>query len=514
MISQHATGERDIVIVGNGMAGARMAEELRQRQPDPRQLTITVIGDEPCPAYNRILLSTVLAGGLTARETRLKPDSWYERNAITVRTGVLAEKIDRDARRVYLNDGSIVEYDDLVLATGSRSFVPPMEGIRTSDGALARGVRAFRTVEDCDAILAATTPGARITVLGGGLLGLEAARGALGRGAEVTVVHPASHPMERQLDGDGGAVLARVLEDMGMRLVLGQRARSLIHDEDGTLTGLLLEDGTELATDLVVLSAGIRPCTELAEQCGLDIDRGVIVDDQLRTSDERIRAIGECAEHRGMVYGLVQPAWEHAAVVADHLTGTNATSSYQGTSQTTRLKAHGIDLASMGEVYTDLHDREAEVLALADPVRGRYAKVIVRDERLVGAVLLGNPEVTGMLAQYFDTGMAVPADRMALLLGRGAAGIAEAASPANMPGSAVVCKCNSVTKSQITAAFREGARDTRAVASVTRATTGCGGCTSAVDGLCGWLKKGDPDAKHARNEASIPLEHQHEEGAA
>ncbi|GGC66605.1 NAD(P)/FAD-dependent oxidoreductase [Hoyosella rhizosphaerae] len=507
------TSPRHVVIVGNGMAGARLAEELRRREIDPARLAVTIIGEEPRAAYNRILLSTVLAGGLTARETKLKPDNWYARNSISVRTGVKAEKVDRDARRVFLNDGSTVDYDELVLATGSRSFVPPMAGACTEAGGLAPGVVTFRTVDDCDAILAATQPGAKVAVLGGGLLGLEAARGVLGRGADVTVVHLASHPMERQLDTDGGAVLARVLEGMGMRLVLGQHATEVLRDGD-RVTGLRLKDGSTLDADLVVISAGVRPNLDLATQAGIDIGRGVLVDDTLKTSDEHIWAIGECAEHDGVVYGLVQPAWEHASVVAGLITGTDPTACYHGTSQTTRLKAHGIDLASMGEVNALIHDRDTEVMALADPTRGRYAKVVVRDNKLVGAVLLGNPEVTGTLTQYFDTGMTVPSDRMALLLGRGAAGLNEAASPANMPGSAVVCKCNTVTKTRITAAFRAGARDTKAIASATRATTGCGGCTGAVDGLCEWLKKGDPATKHDRNEASIPLEHQHEEGAA
>ncbi|CAM2943452.1 FAD-dependent oxidoreductase [Prescottella defluvii] len=481
---------RRVVIVGNGMAGARLAEELRRRERDPGRLEIVVFGAEPRASYNRILLSNVLAGSITARDTRLRPDDWWARNHIDVRVGVRVQAIDTATQVVCTADGAALGYDELVLATGSTSFVPPVEGLDVA----ADGVAAFRTVEDCDRIAAVAAPGCRAVVLGGGLLGLEAARGLLLRGADVTVVHPKAVPMERQLDDGGGRVLTRVLTGLGMRVSLGRRAVALRDDPTGRT--LLLDDDTALPADLVVLTAGIRPATELAFAAGVAIERGIVVDDGLRTGVPHVWAIGECAQHRGEVYGLVQPGWEQAEVVADRITGADPAAEYHGTPAVTRLKAHDIDLASMGEVSADLHDGEREVLTVADPARGRYAKLVVADERIVGAVLLGCPDVVGTVTQLFDAELPVPQDRMTLLTGRGAAAV-ESVSPAGMPGSAVICRCNSVTKSSLTGAWRAGARSVSALAAATRATTGCGGCGSAVEGICEWLRTTDPQHEEA-----------------
>ncbi|GAA4473407.1 FAD-dependent oxidoreductase [Rhodococcus olei] len=497
-------GRTRIVVVGNGMAGARVAEELRRRDPDQARVDVLVIGGEPHPAYNRILLSNVLAGSITARDTRLKPDGWWDRHGVVVRSGVHVTGIDVAARTVSCDDGSETRYDELILATGSRSFLPPVAGAVHPDGTLADGVAAFRTIGDCERIVAAATPGGRAVVLGAGLLGLEAARGLLMRGMDVTVVHPKGFPMERQLDAGAGAVLVRVLTELGMTMVLGRRA--VARDGDA----VVLDDGTRLPADLLVLSAGIRPEVELARAAGLDVDAAIVVDDHLRTSAAHVSAIGECAQHRGEVYGLVQPGWEQADVVAERLAGQDRFARYDGTANVTRLKAHDIDLASMGEVDADLHCPHHEVLTVADPTRGRYAKLVVRDDRVVGAVLLGNPDVVGALTQLFDAQLPVPADRMSLLIGRGGCGGgAEIAGPAVMPGSAVICRCNSVTKAQLTASWKQGARSVAAMAAATRATTGCGGCGSAVQGICEWLRLSDPPEPDTHEERSIE-----EEGAA
>ncbi|WP_302675461.1 FAD-dependent oxidoreductase [Rhodococcus sp. W8901] len=484
---------RRVVIVGNGMAGARLAEELRRHERDPARLEVVVFGAEPRAAYNRILLSNVLAGSITARDTRLRPDDWWARNHVDVRIGVRVEAVDTGSRVVRGGDGTVLGYDEVVLATGSTSFVPPVEGLDVA----AAGVVAFRTVEDCDRIADAAAPGCRAVVLGGGLLGLEAARGLLLRGVDVTVVHPKAVPMERQMDAGGGTVLTRVLTGLGMRLLLNRRAKTL--RGNGTERLLVLDDGTELPADLVVLTAGIRPDTALARDAGVVVDHGVVVDDGLRTSAPHLWAIGECAQHRGEVYGLVQPGWEQAAVVADRITGADPESEYRGSETVTRLKAHDIDLASMGDVGADLHSENHEVLTVADPARGRYAKVVVRDERIVGAVLLGSPDVVGTVTQLFDAGLPVPHDRMVLLTGRGAAAT-ESVSPAGMPGGAVICRCNSVTKSNLTVAWRSGARSPAALATATRATTGCGGCSAAVEGICEWLRSSDPQVGDPHND--------------
>ncbi|EWS99684.1 electron transfer flavoprotein [Intrasporangium oryzae NRRL B-24470] len=401
-----------------------------------------------------------------------------------------------------MEDARVVAWDELVLATGSTSFVPPIEGL-DADHLLAGtvpGVVAFRTVDDCRRIVETATSAAHAVVLGGGLLGLEAARGLLARGVHVTVVHPQGHPMDRQLDADGGAVLTRVVRGLGARLVLGRFAVAHRPATPETSAEVVLDDGSTLAADLVVVAAGVRPRTDLAAHLGLEVNRAVVVDDQLRTSLPHIHAIGECAEHRGEVPGLVQPGWDQARVLADVLSGADPHATYAGTSVLTRLKAHDIDLASMGCVDIDVHDPDHEVLAFTDPSRGRYAKLVLRADRLVGAILLGVGDAAGALTQLYDTGAPAPRDRLVLMLGRAVtrAAAPESVSLAEMPGSAVICRCNTVTKSAIVAAHRDGADTVPDVAEATRATTGCGGCTSAVEGLCSWLRSTDPSPDPAQ----------------
>lgn len=495
---------RRVVVVGNGMAGARLVDELRRRDPRGVHVRPVVLGEEPHAAYNRVLLSTVLAGGLGAEAVRLQPEGWAAAHGVDVRTGTTVVGIDRGHQQVECSDGTRVDYDVLVLATGSRAWLPPVEGLSDAEGLPAPGVVCFRTVTDCQVILAAARPGQRVVVLGGGLLGLEAARGVLGRGAEVTVVHPGAVPMDRQLDAGAGAVLTRVLTGLGVRVRLS--ARAVAYRCEPGARGLVLDDGSFVGADLVVVAAGVRPQVELARAAGLACEQAVLVDDELRTSDRRIRAIGECAQHRGAVHGLVQPAWEHAAVVADLLTGSDPEARYGGSRVVTRLKAHDVDLAAMGDVSATGADPADEVVIFSDPTRGRYGKLVLRDERVVGAVLLGSPEAAAAVTQLFDRGAPAPVDRLSLLLGRPVA--AEAApSPVHMPGAAVVCRCNTVTKTQVTTAWRAGARSAGAQATATRAGTGCGSCRDLVEGICSWLAESEPD----RTDRTIAAR---EEGAA
>ena len=481
---------RSVVIVGNGMVGSRLAEELRHRQPDLDRLAITVFGAEPHAAYNRILLSTVVAGKLTAEQTLSHSPAWWESRGITTRTGEPVRSIDSTARVVYTDGGDGTPYDELVLATGSRPFVPPVDGLREADGSLAAGAHAFRTLEDCTAIVDAARGGDRVVVLGGGLLGLETARGLAMRGASVTVVHPKPFPMDRQLDHDGGAVLGRILEELDITLRLGNRANG--YRSERFSRAVLLDDGGEVPCDLLVVSAGVVPDVALGMSGGVAVGRGFIVDDQLRTNVPHVSAIGECAEHRGTTYGLVAPGWEQAAVVADRLSGADELARYTGTPDITRLKAHGIDLASMGDVHVSMHDRVHEVTTFADPAAGRYAKLVVRDGRVAGAIVLGCPEVVGTLTQIFEAGLPVPTDRVALLTGASTE-VSHTPEPSTIPSAAVVCRCNSVTMGSLTKAWQHGHRSTEALAEATRATTGCGGCTSAIDGICGWLSTIDPE---------------------
>lgn len=471
---------RRIVIVGYGMAGARLAEEIRRRDADG--VAVTVLGAEPHAAYNRVLLSSVVGGSMAPGSIGLHGADWAARHQIDLRVGTTVTGLDRAARQVTLADGSTVDYDALVLATGSRPWVPPTEGL-VVDGELAPGAITFRTLEDCERIVAASKPGAPVAVLGGGLLGLEAARGLADRGNLVTVVHPVGHLMERQLDPGAGQVLAACLATLGIEVRLGVKAARYVPGD-----GLKLDDGSHVPADLVVVSAGVAPETGLARDAGLTVERGIVVDDALRTSDFRVHAIGDCAQHPGTVSGLVQPAWEQAAVLADLLTGARPAARYRGTPVVTRLKARDVDLAALGDVHATVDSAGAEVLCLQDPSRGRYTKLVLRDDRVIGAIVLGAPDAAAAIVQLYDRGQPAPSDRLALLLGRAVPpGASVAHSPADLPAATTVCRCNTVSKSQLVKAWRAGARGVAGLAASTRATTGCGGCRDTVAGIADWL---------------------------
>ncbi|MGC5022100.1 FAD-dependent oxidoreductase [Micromonospora sp. DT47] len=469
----------NVVIVGYGMAGSRLAAELHARDGDRK---VTVLGAEPHRAYNRIMLATLLAGKIDEPDVELAEVAGQ---GVDVRTGVGVTAIDRAARTVRTDDGDRIGYDHLILATGSRALVPPLAGLdaaRPPDR-----VVPFRTLTDCRRIRAAADGARTALVLGGGLLGLEAARGLAARGLDVTVVHPTGHLMERQLDPAAGTMLAGTLADLGVRTELAVPATGVAAGPDGVR--LHLADGRALAADLLVLSCGVRPDTTLAAAAGLAVDRGVVVDDRLRTDDPHISAIGDCAQHDGTLTGLVAPAWAQARVVARLLTGEDPAARYRPRRVVTRLKAAGIDLAAMG----DPDGGPGEELTFADPARGTYARLRIHDERLTGAILLGDNPSVGTVVQLFDRGGPVPADRRALLLGRslGAGPAAPAESPALMPDAATVCQCNDVSKGALVRCWRAGARTVDEVVAVTRAGTGCGGCRDAVAGIVGWLSEVD-----------------------
>ncbi|RSN04304.1 FAD/NAD(P)-binding oxidoreductase [Nonomuraea sp. WAC 01424] len=454
-----------LVVVGNGMAGSRLVSEVRARDP---QMRVTVFGAEAGRPYNRVLLSDVLAGGSRPEQVRLLDPSWYAEHDVEAVLGTEVVCIDRETRHVLTADGRREPYDLLVLATGSEAVVPPVPGA-------GRAV-PFRTLADCERIVAAAGRSRGAAVVGGGLLGVEAARGLAGRGLPVTLLHLAGHLMDRQLDAEAGDVLGETLAGLGVTTRTGVSATAV---EPG---GVRLAGGELVEADLVVLACGVRPVTGLAAAAGLEVRRGVVVDDELRTDDPSIFAIGECAEHDGTVYGLVAPAWEQAAVAAEVITGGKAR--YRGSRLVTRLKAKSVELAAMGE--TQLGEEHAEVVRFSHRARGTYRKLVIRDGRLVGAILLGESDAVGTLTQLFDRGGPVPGDRAGLLFpGLSAAPVA--GSPVLMPDAAEVCRCNSVTKGQIRACWEAGARDVAGVAAATRATTGCGTCRDAVEGIVGWL---------------------------
>ncbi|HEV3262445.1 MAG TPA: FAD-dependent oxidoreductase [Gemmataceae bacterium] len=457
-----------LVVVGTGMAGARVVEEVLARAPD--RFNIRMFGAEPHGTYNRILLSSVLGGVKDPAQLWLNPLEWYEKHGVVVHAGVKAEQIDRENRMVAGAGGKVEEpYDILVLATGSRAFVPPMEGTGQA------GVFVFRTLEDCDHIAAHAQECDEAVVIGGGLLGLEAARGLLSHDLNVTVVEVAPHLMAQQLDPAGAALLKRKMEAMGVRVLLGTATTHLLGD--GRVTGVRFKDGSTLDADMVVISCGIRPNVDEARAAGLVVERAIVVDDQLRTSDPHIHAAGECAQHRGQVYGLVDPLYEQARVLADVLTGAGD-AAYTGSQLATTLKVMGVDLTSMGDVHAAGPD--FEVVSHLDPSGGVYKKLVVRDHKLAGCSLLGTGDSGGTLLRLFKTQEPLAGPALDLLMGGSARdALLEQGSSAdleNLADDTQICNCHAVSKGRIVAAIREGRCSIEAIGERTRAGTGCSTC--------------------------------------
>ncbi len=484
-----ATKQR-LVVVGNGMAGARAVEEVLARG-GADQFQITMFGDEPYSNYNRIMLSNILSGQQETHEIYINPLEWYKENDIRLHSGARVTSIDRAARIVTADNGVQEEYDTLLIATGSRAFIPPMEGVWRDDGSLRPGVFAFRGIDDCTGIMAAAKQSKVAAVIGGGLLGLEAARGLLNHGCEVHVIHLGSHLMDMQLDVQGGLMLRKAMEGMGVTVHLSKMTTTVLTEGDDNRTakvvGLRFKDGTELACDMVIVSAGIRPNAEIAARAGLTVERAIVVDNAMRSPDDsRVYVVGECAQHRGKVYGLVAPLWDQAKVFADQVTGANVNAEYTGSKLATKLKVMGVELASMG--ITEPKDDGDEVIQFSEPRRGTYKKLIVRDGRLVGGILMGDISKAAYLMQAFDRDSRLPDERLELLFDLGAP--AQAVTLDEMPADAQVCNCNGVSKGTIGACVAGGARSTSAVMKATRAGMGCGSCKSLIGELVEWFAGG------------------------
>ena len=399
-----------LVVVGNGMAGMRTVEELLRLEPGLYE--ITVFGAEPHPNYNRILLSPVLAGEKTLEQIVLHPRDWYARHGITLHTGCRVRAVDRTRRtvRAESDDGRVIEapYDRLLLATGSNPFKLPVPG------AGLQGVIAYRDIADTEAMIAAARTHRRAVVIGGGVLGLEAANGLAQRGMQVTVVHTHAWPMDRQLDAEAGALLQRALEARGIAFRLRAHTESLRGDGSGRVRAVCFGDGSQVHADLVVMAVGIRPNVALAQQMRLHCERGVVVDDTLQTvTDPRIYAVGECAQHRGVAYGLVAPLYEQGRVAATHLAQMGI-GRYGGSITPLRLKVTGIELFSAGDF---LGGEGSETIVLRDPAGGIYRKLVLQDDRLVGVCLYGDAGEGSWYLDLMREGRDVAALRDQLMFG-------------------------------------------------------------------------------------------------
>jgi nitrite reductase (NADH) large subunit len=477
-----------LVMVGNGMAGVRTLEELIRIAPD--LYDITVFGAEPHPNYNRILLSPVLAGEQTLEEIVLNPLSWYEENHITLHLGRKVVDINRRTRIVTADDGTEAEYDRLLMCTGSVPFILPVPGKELE------GVIAYRDIYDTNTMIEAATKYKHAVVIGGGLLGLEAANGLMLRGMQVTVVHIMPWLMERQLDIVAGQLLQKSLEDRGLKFLIGAQTQALIGDKDGRVMAVQFKDGTEVPADLVVMAAGIRPNTELAVKiglhCGVNNRSGIGVDDTMQTvTDPRIYSIGECAAHRGTVYGLVAPLFEQGKVCATHLAQFGI-GRYTGSLTSTKLKVTGIDLFSAGN-FTG--GEGYEEIVMSDPYGGVYKKLVIKDDKLVGACMYGDTVDGSWYFKLLREGRTIHDIRDKLMFGEsniGDTGHEGHSKAAAMADTDEVCGCNGVTKGAICKAIKEkGLFTIEEVKKHTKASASCGSCTGLVEQLLMFTAGGD-----------------------
>jgi len=487
--------KQKLVMVGNGMAGVRTLEELLKIAPDLYE--ITVFGAEPHPNYNRILLSPVLAGEQTLDEIVLNPFSWYEENHITLHAGKTVNEVDRVKRlvRAIATDGSVIEaaYDRLLMCTGSNPFILPVPGHHLD------GVIAYRDIADTNAMIDAATRFKHAVVIGGGLLGLEAANGLMLRGMRVTVVHVMPTLMERQLDSVAGDMLRKSLEARGLHFLMGAQTQELVGSEDqgkgGRVKSIKFKDGSEVPADLVVMAVGIRPNTALATRMRLHVDKGIVVTDTMQTvTDARIYSVGECAAHRGIAYGLVAPLFEQGKVAANHL-AMFGIGRYEGSLTSTKLKVTGIDLFSAGNF---LGGKNTEEIIMTDPFAGIYKKLVIQDDKLVGACLYGDTVDGSWYFKLLRDGRSVADIRDKLMFGEsniGDVGHQGQSKASAMADADEVCGCNGVTKGAICKTIKEkGLFTLDEVRKHTKASASCGSCTGLVEQILMFTAGGDYSA--------------------
>jgi nitrite reductase (NADH) large subunit len=466
--------KQKLVMIGNGMAGVRTIEELLKLNSE--LYDITIFGAEPHPNYNRILLSPVLAGEQTLEQIVLNDLDWYKKYGIHLHLGKTITKIDRRERTVTAEDGTVENYDRLLLATGSLPFILPVPGNDLP------GVIAYRDIKDTNEMIDVATRYKNAVVIGGGLLGLEAANGLALRGMSVTVVHLADWLMERQLDKTAADLLQKSLETKGLKFLLKTSTEAITPNAAGDRVGhIRFKGGLEIPADLVVMAAGIKPNTALAESAGLHCQRGIVVNDTLQTFDPRVYAVGECASHRGTAYGLVAPLFEQAKVCANHLAEFGI-GRYEGSVTSTKLKVTGVDLFSAGNF---MGGEGTEEITLADPIGGVYKKLILKDDRLIGACMFGDTADSTWYFKLMRDAQNIAEIRDTLMFGEsniGDVGHQGHNKVAGMTDADEVCGCNGVTKGTIVKAIREqGLFTLDEVKKCTKASSSCGSCTGLVE---------------------------------
>ncbi|MEE5180055.1 NADPH-nitrite reductase [Bacillus subtilis] len=460
-------GKKQLVLVGNGMAGVRAIEEILSVAKDEFQ--ITIFGAEPHPNYNRILLSKVLQGDTDIKDITLNDWDWYEENNIQLYTNETVIKVDTENKTVITDADRIQPYDELILATGSLPFILPIPG------ADKKGVTAFRDIKDTDTMLTASKQYKKAAVIGGGLLGLEAARGLLNLGMDVSVIHLAPFLMERQLDATAGRLLQNELEKQGMTFLLEKQTEEIVGDD--RVEGLRFKDGTSIEADLVVMAVGIRPNTTLGAESGIPVNRGIIVNDYMQTEIPHIYAVGECAEHRGIAYGLVAPLYEQAKVLAKHICGIE-TNPYEGSVLSTQLKVSGVEVFSAGD-FDESEDKKA--IKVFDEQDGIYKKIVLRDNKIVGAVLFGDSSegnrLFSMIQKEADISETSKISILQPLNQEAGTSITAA-----MSDDEIICGCNGVSKGAIIQAIQEkGCSSTDEIKACTGASRSCGGCKPLVE---------------------------------
>ncbi|MCY8166566.1 NADPH-nitrite reductase [Bacillus spizizenii] len=479
-------GKKQLVLVGNGMAGVRAIEEILSVAKDEFQ--ITIFGAEPHPNYNRILLSKVLQGDTDIKDITLNDWDWYEENNIQLYTNETVIKVDTENKTVITDADRIQPYDELILATGSVPFILPIPG------ADKKGVTAFRDIKDTDTMLAASKQYKKAAVIGGGLLGLEAARGLLNLGMDVSVIHLAPYLMERQLDATAGRLLQNELEKQGMAFLLEKQTEEIVGD--GRVDGVRFKDGTSIEADLVVMAVGIRPNTALGAESGIPVNRGIIVNDYMQTEIPHIYAVGECAEHRGIAYGLVAPLYEQAKVLAKHICGIE-TKPYEGSVLSTQLKVSGVEVFSAGD-FNESDEKKA--IKVFDEQDGIYKKIVLRGNQIVGAVLFGDSSEGNRLFSMIQKEADITETSKISIL-QPLNQEAGTSMTAAMSDDEIICGCNGVSKGAIIQAIQEkGCSSTDEIKACTGASRSCGGCKPLVEEILQHTLGSDFDAS-AQKEA-------------